>query len=588
MSSRNLFYFLIFLSLSDIISQRKLLEEYENLSDDIIILHTNDVHCGIEDKIGYDGLMLYKKELEKKYKHVLLVDAGDHIQGGTIGLLSKGKDIIDIMNYLKYDVVTIGNHEFDYKVEQLYNLTQMINTKYICANFLWRKNKTTVFEPYKVIELNDSDIKIGFIGVVTPQALTKSYLHNLVDEDGQLVYDFLADDNGKTLYSKIQGYIDTLRNEERVKYVIILSHLGYDGDAQEEFTSKALLANIKGVNAIIDGHTHLKYNSTFKDLEGKDVYISQTGTKLERVGKLTIKQNGDITSELIDEIPFPDDYENVYTVNRSGIERFVDKETYQFLQDIINSHEEEFKEYIGYSDFDLLIYNESREVKQVIRYEENVLGDLIIDAIRYFGNADISMINAGSIRTNLLKGNITYNNILDILPFNARIIVKEVLGKDILDSLEFGMKYLPEMSARFLQVSGVSFKVDETMKSPVIVDKDGNFVRVDGERRVYDVYIGDEKIDENKLYNISFDEYLGGGGDGFTMFSEYKMTKDTLLTDNEVLKQYIITVLNRTIPDKYRTTQGRIVKQKKENSDNSNNYIQCLRVFTFFILFLMF
>ena len=180
MATKNLFYFLVFISLSQIISQRNLLEEYESLSNDIIILHTNDVHCGIEDKIGYDGLMLYKKELEKKYKHVLLVDAGDHIQGGTIGLLSKGKDIIDIMNYLKYDVVTIGNHEFDYKVEQLYNLSHIIDAGYICANFLWRKNQTTVFPPYKIVELEDSNITIGFIGVVTHQALTKSYLHNLI------------------------------------------------------------------------------------------------------------------------------------------------------------------------------------------------------------------------------------------------------------------------------------------------------------------------------------------------------------------------------------------------------------------------
>ena len=177
------------------------------------------------------------------------------------------------MNYLKYDVVTIGNHEFDYKVEQLYNLSQILNTGYICANFLWRKNQSTIFPPYKIIEFEDSDIKIGFIGVVTPQALTNSYLHNLVDEDGELVYDFLTENKGENLYSTIQNHINYLKKEKNVNYVIILSHLGYDGDIPEEFSSRGLLANIEGVDAIIDGHTHMLYNSTHKDKEQKAIYI---------------------------------------------------------------------------------------------------------------------------------------------------------------------------------------------------------------------------------------------------------------------------------------------------------------------------
>jgi len=574
-------YLIFFLFFSTINSQRNLIvEEEEELSDDIIILHTNDVHCEVNDIIGYDGLNLYRKELKTKYKHVLLVDAGDNIQGGAIGLLSKGKDIINITNYLEYDVVTIGNHEFDYKAETLFNLSEIIKAGYICCNFLRRKNHSTVFRPYKIKKVGN--VSIGFIGVLTPLTLTKSYLHTLVDENGSLIYDFLTERDGHELYEAVQGYIDELRNVEKVDYVIILAHVGYGGDALEQYTSPALLAHINGVDAIIDGHTHLAYNNTFPDKDGKQIYISQTGTKLNIVGKLTIKPNGNITSELIDKIPLFEGYDSdsYYTVEREGIERYVDKETNKFIEDIIESHAHEFQEFVSYTDFDLLI---TTNRGRIIRIEENILGNLVTDALRFVGNSDISLINAGSIRESIKKGNITFNHVLNTLPFSAKIIVKEVSGRDILDALEFSTKALPKTSSKFLQVSGIKFKVDDSLESKVVVDEFENFVKVDGERRVYDVYINDKKIDENKKYTISFDDFLAEGGDGFSMFTKYNLTNDTSLVDNEAFKFYLETELNRTIPNKYKTTQGRIVKAKK----NSDYYIKYFRKLTLLLLCLL-
>ena len=575
------FYFIFFFFFSYINSKRNLIvEEEEELSDDIIILHTNDVHCGVNDVIGYDGLNLYKKELKTKYKHVLLVDAGDNIQGGAIGLLSKGKDIINITNYLEYDVVTIGNHEFDYKAETLFNLSEIIKAGYICCNFLRRKNHSTVFRPYKIKKVGN--VSIGFIGVLTPLTLTKSYLHTLVDENGSLIYDFLTERDGHELYEAVQGYIDELRNVEKVDYVIILAHVGYGGDALEQYTSPALLAHINGVDAIIDGHTHLAYNNTFPDKDGKQIYISQTGTKLNIVGKLTIKPNGNITSELIDKIPLFEGYDSdsYYTVEREGIERYVDKETNKFIEDIIESHAHEFQEFVSYTDFDLLI---TTNRGRIIRFEENLLGNLVTDALKFVGNSDIGLINAGSIRESIKKGNITFNHVLNTLPFSAKIIVKEVSGRDILDALEFSTKALPKTSSKFLQVSGIKFKVDDSLESKVIVDEFENFVKVDGERRVYDVYINDKKIDENKKYTISFDDFLAEGGDGFSMFTKYNLTNDTSLVDNEAFKFYLETELNRTIPNKYKTTQGRIVKAKK----NSDYYIKYFRKLPLLLLCLL-
>ena len=544
---------------------RKLRQE-DTLSDDIIILHTNDVHCGLVDSIGYDGLMLYKKELQMEYKYVLTVDAGDHIQGGAIGFLSKGFDIIDIMNKIGYNVTLLGNHEFDYGIEQLYKCKDRLEYGYISSNFCLRKTKSPIFPPYKIIKVGDK--KIGFIGVTTPQTLSKTYLHNIVDENGQMIYDFLNENDGQELYDTVQDYVDQVRSEG-AHYVIILSHLGNEGDSLEQFTSKALLSHINNVDAMIDGHTHKIYNTTSNDKDNKPIPLSQTGTKLTHLGMIKIKKDGTITTELLSEIPSPNHYKGMI-VERNGLKRFVDPEMNSYINEIINSHSDELNEKIGYSDFNLIInLDESGDSsKQISRSEESTLCDLVADAIRDIGDGDICMINAGSIRTDLKKGNITLQNILDILPFSADIIIKEVYGSDILDALEFGMKYLPDKTSRFTQVSGISFKVNTRIKSPVVVDNEEMFVKVDGERRVYDVKVGGEKLDMKKKYRMSFDNYIGNGGDGFSMFNKYEEISNVLKTDNEAFAIYIQEKLNGIIPDRYREVQGRIVIEDKKSSDS--------------------
>ena len=586
MSNKFSFFIFFYFSILTINSQRNLLEEEK--SDDIIILHTNDVHCGINDTIGYDGVMLYKRELETIYKHVLLVDAGDHIQGGPISFLSKGEDIIQIMNAMGYDAVTIGNHEFDYKIEYLMELNKTLNSGYICANICW-KNKKPIFPPYKIIEL-DKNIKIGFIGVTTPQSFTRTYLHNLIGDEDK--YDFLLGNNGTELYDTIQNYTDELRNEKNVDYVIILSHLGYKGDVKYEFTSKGLLANIKGVDAIIDGHSHVEYNSTFEDKENKSVYIIQTGTKLKKVGKLTLKRGNDIdnniTSELISEIPlFNNNSISYKTVNRGGIDRYVDQEIYDLIENITKNYSSQFNVEIGHTDFDLLI---NKGNARLTFFEENPLGDLVTDAIKNITNTDIGMMMSLFIAGGIKKGNISYKNILDILSASSRMIIKEMKGKDILDILELSASFLPEASYKFLQVSGIKFTVDENIKSPVEFDDIQDFVRVNGERRVSDVYIGDEKLDENKTYKIATDDYISYGGGGYTMISKYNVADDTEKVDSNILKDYIKDVLNENIPDIYKSGQGRIkiIKKSDDSNQNSNSFIVYFSELSLVLLSLLF
>ena len=567
---------LIFILISYVNSERKLLEEKNK--DDIIIIHTNDVHCGILDNIGYDGLMLFKKELQTKYENVLLVDDGDHIQGGAVSFLSRGSDIIKIMNELEYNVSTIGNHEFDYKLEQLYNLSKSLNNGYINANFCYRKNKKPIFDPYKIVEIGNK--KIGFIGVLTPLTFNQTFLHTLIDNDGNYIYDFLTEKNGQELYDTIQKYINELRNDKQVDYVIILSHLGFKGD-QEEFSSEALLRNIEGVDAIIDGHSHQVYNKTSKDKTGKDIIITQTGTKLSNVGLLTIR-DGKIISELFSEIPLFEGYQNYDIDIRDGKNRYIDPDMNKFLRDIIKSHEKETEEVVGHTDFDMIAMDEKRIISRI---QENNLCDLIADSFKNYIHSDICLLDSSNVQDNL-KGDITYGDIINVLPFSNLLVEMKIPGQEILDILEYGVKSLPNASGKFLQVSGIKFKVYDNIPNPVIVDDFDNYVKIEGERRVFDVFVGNEKLDENKIYTLSLQDYMANGGSGFTMFTKYNITNYTEGFISEVFKMYIQKDLNKKIPIIYNTTQGRIVIMQKRN--NSEYFKKYLGVYSILLLFLLF
>ena len=267
-------------------------------------------------------------ELKEKYNHVISVDVGDHIQGGTLGALSQGSAIIELINKVGFDVITIGNHEFDYGIEQLEKLQNNITTNYTCANFRYRNNGSLIFDPYKIIEVGDK--KIAFIGIVTPLTFSKTYLCTLKDENDKPIYDFLADNGAKNLYDKVQGYIDEVRNTKKVDYVILLTHFGME---VEEYTSEGVLSNLKNVTAVLDGHTHRIYNVTSKDIQGKDIHITQTGTKLQNIGKLILKSDGSITSETIADVPEPSNKTSAIKITRDR-ERWVNKEINEYINNV--------------------------------------------------------------------------------------------------------------------------------------------------------------------------------------------------------------------------------------------------------------
>ena len=474
------------------------------------------------------------------------------------------------MNKIGFDVVVIGNHEFDYGIDQLLNLEDKITSKYICSNFCYRKNKTTIFKPYKII--NTESKKIGFIGVLTPATLSKTYLSTIKDENGELIYDFLIDNNGQELYDTVQNYINKLRNDEKCDYVILLTHIGMKkNDYKDIYITEDLINNLEGVDAILDGHTHTIYKTSSKDKKGNDILINQVGTNLQAIGTIILQKDGNINSEIISEIPEPNNKINSVKIKRDK-ERWVNKEMNDFINNLWNEYDDQLNIQFGYSNFDLIIKPEDDAVSYC-RYQECTLGNLITDAVKTLGNGEFTIINGGSIRNNMYKGILTRGKIINTLPWFNNIVVKRVTGQCILDALEYGVSKLPN-GGGLLQLSGITFDADLSFKSSVVTDINGMFVNVTGKRRVSNVKINGKNLDINKIYNASLIEYNAIGGGGYSMFVPFEVFNESLITDTDALCYFIKNNLNGRIPEEYKNIQGRINLYNKSNtSSNSSSFL---------------
>ena len=269
-------------------------------TDDIVILHTNDVHCGVTDGLGYAGVAAYKAEMEAAHNYVALVDAGDAVQGEPIGLLSAGSYLVDIMNEVGYDYATLGNHEFDYKLPRLQELVKMAKYQYVSCNFQYTGTQKDALKdaPYAIAAYGDT--KVAYVGITTPESFVKSTPAYFKDDAGNFIYTFCEDKTGKALYTAVQDAVDDAR-ADGADYVVAIAHLGIEGTT-DYWTSEAVIENTTGIDAMIDGHSHEAFTKTVANASGKDVLLAQTGTKLANLGKLTIAKDGTITSELISEL----------------------------------------------------------------------------------------------------------------------------------------------------------------------------------------------------------------------------------------------------------------------------------------------
>ena len=525
---------------------------------DIVILYTNDVHCGVDNEIGYVGVARIKAALEAAGKEVILVDCGDAVQGGVIGTLSKGEAIIDLMNNLGYDVATIGNHEFDYGMEQFNKNVSLAKFQYVCCNFLNDKGET-VLKPYTIVEAAGK--KIAFIGIDTPESFTKSTPAYFQDGEGNFIFSFCEGNNGQDLYDKVQETVDAVR-AEGADYVIALAHLGIDAQSSP-WTASEVIVNTTGIDVMLDGHSHTDFkvdldkdSIAVKNKDGNEVLHSSTGTKLHNVGMLTI--SGDkVSAKLIDAsaMSFLDSAGLLQEDNGMGE---VVKAALAKNEDLVNT-------VVAHTDVDLVI-NDPVSGERIIRSQETNLGDLCADAYRAMGGTDIAFVNGGGVRHVIPAGDITYGQIIEVHPFNNEMCTVEATGQEILDALEFSVCNLPGESGGFLHVSGLKFTIDLNVDSTVVKDTIKQFVEVTGARRVTNVEVLQEDgtyapLDPNKTYTLACHDYLlKKAGDGYTMFQDNNFLTENVMLDNQVLINYIVKKLGGTVGSEYADPygQGRI------------------------------
>lgn len=530
----------------------------------IVILHTNDVHCGInadDDTFGYADLAAYRAKLEAEGYKTLLVDAGDSVQGDVIGTLSDGSFPLQIMNKLGYDIAVPGNHEFDYGMDNFFSIKDSAEFPYLSANFTDLTTGDTVLDSYKIIETNG--VKIGFVGISTPETITKSTPAFFKNESGEYIYGFCSGDNGNELYSAVQTAVDAA-SADGADFIVAVGHLGTDAQSSP-WTSKEVISNVSGIDVFIDGHSHSVIDGeTVTDKDGESVLLASAGTKLADIGTVTITDDG-ISSKLISK--------SDYTVSEdtSSAEYAAYTETDDFVKSIESEYSELADTVVAQTDVDLVI-NKPGTDERIIRNSETNLGDLCADAYRSLLGADIAFVNGGGIRANIEKGDITYAEIIAVHPFGNSACLIEVSGQQILDALELGAANTPEESGGFLQVSGLTYEIHTYIPSSVVLTDNKEFVKVDGEYRVKNVMVGGEPLDLNKTYTLASHNYmLKDGGDGYTMFGGCNILKDEVMIDNQVLITYITESLGGNVGSEYAEPygQGRITVIDSANSASS-------------------
>ncbi len=256
--------------------------EDTRLEKDVVVLFTSDVHCGVGQGFGYAGLEAIRDQLEREGCHVLLVDNGDAMQGGPLGLLTQGEAMIELMNRMGYDIAIPGNHDFDYGMERFLSLTEAANFPFICCNF--NREGQLVFPSYIIKEFDG--VKLAFVGVTTPQTLYTSTPRYFQDESGNFIYGFMQGNDGADLYEAVQSAVDDARSEG-ADYVILLGHLGHDAVAIP-YTYADVLGHTTGIDAMLDGHSHDTGKVVMKNRDGREIIRQASGTQLEGIGWLRI------------------------------------------------------------------------------------------------------------------------------------------------------------------------------------------------------------------------------------------------------------------------------------------------------------
>lgn len=520
--------------------------------DNIVILYDNDVHCSVE---GYAKMAGVKNVCKTQTPYVSVVSCGDFAQGDVIGTLSEGGSIVEIMNQVGYDVVVFGNHEFDYNFRTMEELASQLKATVVSCNLINKKTNQTVFEPYKIVEYGST--KVAYVGVITPETLTSSpkifedidYIFQFDAENNVEGVDFEGDFCADSLYSQVQKHVDAARNQG-ADIVVVLAHLGDELIDKTMPTSVSLIAQTHGIDVVLDGHAHHTIADTLiANNQNQMVHLSSTGSNFKNIGQLTIAPDNTLSIQLlpVDTLTAVDDSVNA-------------------LVDTLKNHTLVFgQERVGRTPFPL-IANDAQG-NRIVRQEETNLANFCTDAFRIMLDTDIALINAGGIRENIAAGDITYNDLLRVFPFNNTVCIATLTGKQLVDVLEYSTRYLPEESGGLLHVSGLRYIVMENeCPAPIVYDENNLFVALASKSERLDrIEIWDKQaqryvpIKMNKEYTIAAFDYhikkMGGNG----ILRNAVLKQDKMNMDVDVLSAYLFS-LNGCVPAKYAKPEGRMMQ----------------------------
>ena len=503
---------------------------------DVTILYTNDVHTYIDNKSPkptYAAIAALKKSIQDTGRDVLLVDAGDHIQGTAYGSMDDGATIIELMNEAGYDLATPGNHEFDYGMARAKAVLREAKFPYISCNWIDLRTGFRVLSSVKFFCVGGR--RIAFVGVTTPETFTKSTPAYFMDESqSRYIYDILGGEDGRKLYDAVQKAIDKAEFWG-ADTIIGLGHLGVD-PSSSPWTSEEVIAHTHGFTAFIDGHSHtVMENKQVLDASGKAVTLTQTGSYFKNIGKMTVAVDGTIRTELIDTC--------------EALDAAVAAATTEWIGAVDDMLGEEIA--VGDSNFYI---NDPATGKRRIRMAETNLGDFVADGIYTYFNeieelhCDLAIMNGGGIRTDVPAGAWSFKTCKTVSPFGNVACLMSVTGRQIQDALEFGARFVGsdgKENGGFLHVAGAKYEIHAMMPNTVPTDEknvwqgSAAIPRVDNVE-IYDKASGTYKpLDPNATYALAGMNYtLRNLGDGFAMFDGATLIKDYVAEDYLVMASY--------------------------------------------------
>lgn len=543
-------------------------------SNDIVILYTNDTHAYIDSPLSFDTIGALKKNLEKQYRYVLLVDAGDHLQGTAFGSMDQGASVLQLMNKAGYDLATPGNHEFDYGMDSFLERVQEAEFPYLSCNLYHQEDGVrgeNLLESFQAYHFGKEIV--AFIGITTPETIVKSTPAYFQDENGNFCYGISGGDDGQALYDDVQFAVDAIRRAGATK-VIAVGHLG-DDPSSSPWTSEEVIAHVRGLDAFIDGHSHSEVSGQqILGADGEPVLLTQTGEYLNNVGIMVIDyETGEIQSDLIvcedilKTVKNKDGTESsVVSGHRLTSELYsgpewVNDYTISFVKNQwINKVNQKLKQKIGESQ--VILDNYAEDGTRLVRKQETNTGDFAADALYYLFdqmdmNVDAAIVNGGGIRNQAVTGTMTYKTCKDIHTFGNIACLQTVTGQQLLDALEWGARFAgsDQECGGFLQVSGIRYQIDTDW--PDSTQKDGNGMWIGGPTggyRVHDVAIYDRETDSwralelQETYRLAGYNYtLRNSGDGYNMFSSAVNVVDYVMEDYMVLANYAQSFENKTV-----------------------------------------